>query len=1677
MDDASVSSGENTNSNIRNKVGKVLAYLKTFVIAKRKIIIPIFIFLALIITLLTFRSLKKNNIITSSEKWDKLVIDQKYTPAYILSPSKSSKYGISSKETFLLKTKDPQDENTVRENLTSSNPVKITKVDDNTFKVDSLNNIGIGETLSFSMKNEKDYNWIFQTAPKFKITQTLPQNEAKSVPINAGVEFTFNNDNYDLKNSDIEIQPKVDFRIEKHDERASIVPLKPLQPKTIYSVKIKKSFSLFSSNNSLSEDYNFSFQTSDENENKGRISLAKDFQEIFPDEHLITKVHADTFDPNQTINAEVYKFPSVDKFISSRSNLDKTNSSWTQYYGEENMIDTKSLAQVVKADLKLQQKDNLQYLELPQNLDEGMYLIQFWFDNYKKVEQLWVQSSSVAGYVSVGKIQTVVWLNSSKNESVASSTVSVVGAGNTYPTNNEGWATFPTPTILFDDKLKHYLLVENTSGKELVLPVDNLSNNKKPDDTVSDDYWSYIYNERVLYKPNDSVYFWGVAKDRDTGLPPSTVDIYLGDDLKQSVTPQSDGSFIGKINLIDESIGYKTLFSKVNGVVLDSSYFQVSEYVKPELKIEVEGNKKAIYAGESVDYKAKVTFFDGTPASNVNLYISTQYGYGETDKTQAVANDKGEITFKYQSKFDKPNSYPRYEGVNISAIKSGDGPSDGSASVYVYGSRLQINTTSSQNKNQAMLGATVNKLDLSLINDKGLSDPVSGVAANQKISLTTTKTWWEQKQSGTYYDFVEKVTRPSYTYTQHDDVIDKKDLYTDANGKLIYNLNLELNNSYQVKLSVADSQGNIVENTGYFYYSQYQDSSDKSPKAYLNLDRDSNEFSIGDEVDIKIQKSGKDYEKTTNNKFLFILANRGKQDVLVYENPELRFNFEQKDIPEIYVGSIIFNGRYYEEVTTNCKSGWSCGGYDFYNNAYFFDPLLIKYQKEDSKLDVSIITDKTKYQPGEKAIVTVKVTKSGNPVDNASVQLTAVDEALAAIGGVKEPDILPSLYKQVSDLIYYNYYSHKPALPDGPQAERGGGGGSRDLFKDTAFFDTNRTDSSGTATFTVNLPDNITNWLTYAQVVTNNVDAGQAKSSIIATKDFFVTSQFPNTITTKDSPLVAVSAFGNTLKENSQVPTNIVFNNNDQEVAKSSAVINAFKESYVEFPKLNIGDYKVDVKGTYQNYEDGIALPVKVIGSRLDFNTTTNKVLQKDEILKSFDNVHPEPSKSIKLVVTDEGKGKYYYDLLNYCYQGSNRIEKRVASMQADKILTSRFKDATCSGFNSDLANFQSSDGGLKQVEWGGSDLETTLWTVYTNPTPFDKEKLISYFENYNSYSTEDKMLQNWGLTLLGIPKVNELNQLAQSATTYREKVVAALALYSAGNTERSKEMYMEILSEYGYTNKPYLRIQADPAKADYDTYALDTSYALLLGTTNNIDGYNNGFNIYLENYSGRVSTVILDIANISYIDKVISNLPDKDTTISFTTSSQNLTKNITKNGFLNLNLRPNEVNDFNLHVIDGKADAVLSYYLTPEEFSKLQSDNRISLTKTVTKVKGDTGNSIKIGDILRVDLKYGFDSKAPLGCYTLTDQIPSGMTYLENPDNYDLTIGQRGTLYLEKANIVKGCASNSEWWKNYTNNISTYFVRVTGAGKFVQEPAIIQSSIDNSIFQKTSEEYITVSK
>lgn len=1642
-----------------------------------------------------FDFLNREGPLVDSGVWEKLNIPERDPAFFTLSPESERKFGLKAQDTLILKTTKSVTPQFLEENIVSSLPLKITAINDKEFSLIPTRPLATDEafTVTFDVKDaeldgykfDRNYNWGFQAQPKFKVVSTLPENERVEVPINTGIEITFNIDGYKDPRQFLSVSPGFEYRVERKEQTLIIVPLQPLTAKTKYQITLKRGLGLENGSDTISEDKTLTFQTADNNASSGkRISIADNLQQTSPGQTLLTKVRTQNWNDDESIKSRVYKFGSTEAFVNSRAEVDKLYGSWERYYPEQYMINTNGLSKVSEADVKVQNKDGISYIQFPGNWDEGLYIVQLEADGGTLKEQLWIQSTPIAGYVSAGKEQSVIWLNNIGGGASKNTSVSVLGGGSAYSTNDQGWATFPTPQIFFE-KSQHYLEATTTENKKLLIPVRSLSGSATPGSTVSDDYWGYIYNERQLYRPDDTIYFWGVAKNRDTNSVPNSVQITLGESpwgetsafATQNVTPSGDGSFFGSIKIDNAETGWTYLTAKVGDVQIASSSITISEFVKPELKIEVTTDKKAVFAGEKVEFKARIGFFDGTPASNMPLNIyKTNNGGGEG--IQMTTNKDGEVSYSYEVEYNSNSYYPRYEGITVSPAQSSQSELDGYGSVYVYGSRLFIDNSSKQEGDQAKIEAKVSNLSLDKLNSGESSEVRAGVAKGQKVQVNIKKTWYEKKQKSTYYDFVEKVTRPTYDYIHHEEVFQDREFTTNDSGDISHSFTMEKEKSYIVKITTKDRDGHETTTSEYFYYYDGPTQDDRGSKSVLDITKEKNIYTTGEKVELTIKKDGTDYKDTDKNEFLFILANRGRQDVSVKGDPKYDFTFQDTHKPNVFVGATIFTGDHYEEVSSTCKQNWVCPGYDYYDyhNEYGFKGIQINYEEEDSKLDLEIQFDQAKYSPGAKAEVRARVTKNGNAIDGASVQLVLVDEALAAMGAVHEPSILSTLYSSTDSYIYYSYFTHKAIFPDIPQAEQGGGGGDRTLFKDTAFFSTAKTNNEGVAVFEVQLPDNITSWVTYAQAITGNLDAGHTESKTAVTKDFFVTSKFPSQIIVRDQPVLAFNIFGKALNSSNQATIEAIFSRNSTEIDKKTQNTKAFQESYSPFPKLGLGSYNVAVRSQFGNTEDGVILPLEVIESRLEFEAQKKFELNANQTLNTVGDLPSKDGSNLKLIISDIGKGQYYYNLQSYCYKSSNRVEKRLVKVEASRELAKNFDDGNC-GNNADLSEFQAVDGGIRQVGWGSSSIETSLWATYLDANAFDKEKLRQYFERYSpdSYGdTQSKIYSAWGLTLLGYPKVNDLKLLSQRASSYNEKVTVALALTSAGLTEEARETYYDLLSDYAYTNKPYVRIQS--GATDMDTYLLDTANTLLLGSL--VDqNYNEGMNLYLRDYRTAAEDIILDVANIAFIRNQLANLPKEKTTIAFRSASENINQDILPGRIVSVELTPTEAKNFTLNVLAGKAEALVSYSVAPQELDKLLPDDRIEISRSFKKVAG-SGDKIFPGDIVEVTVSYDFDrQKAPLGCYEITEHISSGLTYIENPHLYGLSSQNKIYMHEDNKNIAQACAYNSPWWQTYSNYKMTYFAKANAAGTYIMEPTIMQSRLDPSIFQKTQEETITIER
>ncbi len=1631
--------------------------------------------------------------------WDKLSIPQRQPPFFTLSTVKARKFGILPDEKFILETKEAIDKNFIENNLESSAPLVVSPAGANTYEIRPVGKIGLDQivNIKLNVENEqiggisfdRDYSWAFQTQGKFRVVSSIPGDEKTNVPVNTGIELVFSQDDYQDPEKFLEILPSVEFRTERHGETLSIVPLDPLEEKTVYTVTLKKGLNLKSRNDPIDSDYQFSFQTEEKkDEKKPYFGINKKFHQVTPEEKFQAKLYTANWNENNKIKVDIYRFYTGEEFIASRDKIDEIETSWKKYPSDNEAVDVDKLDKIMTVDLDVRKDENINYIEFPDSLSPGYYLAEMTISGSQDagIDQIWIQSTPLLGYLSVGKEQTLLWVNRLNSGSVQGAQIDLVGTGELARTYDNGLAVFNTPSRLVGEKRK-YLKV-SSADDELYLKVDDLGYRSGPGEPTSDDYWSYFYHERKIYKPSDRINFYGMVKNRSSDSPPANITVefyqgyyyshqYYGQDrnyqtdkkepmFTKTILPSQDGSFTGFFEFEDLPSSSYHIRLLVNDLTLTNNSFTIGDYVKPEIKIEVVGDKKAVFADQKLNFTATAKFFDDTPVADTPLSVHQSVG----GKSEEIKTDNyGQITYQYQPKYDPGyRYYPRYQYITVKPAISQEANVEGHAAVRVFGSRLTISSQSEQVGSKGIFTADVNHVDLSKINSEKGTSYLGSPAVGEEVKLNLTKKWYEKIEKGTYYDYVEKVTHKSYTYKQHEETVDTKALKTNADGQISYQFEMEEDKSYILEAVVNDENNRPDETREYYYSSTYRDDQPVRAQPLLTTGKKETTYSLGEEVDVSVSLGEDAYPDNDQNKFLFITAKDGRQDTVISNSPHYKFNFSEKHIPNVTLGGVIFTGRYYLTVSQYTPYAW----YPYYQN--YFSGTTISYKKEDSKIDLNIDTTQSSNEPGGKAKIIVKAQKDGRNLANTTVNLVLVDQALSAIGFVNQPSILSNLYKYISANIYYTYTTHEPVFPDHqePQAEKGGGGGARELFKDTAFFGTLKTDENGQAEFSFDLPDNITTWLIYAQAVDSQINAGWEESQLTVTKDFFVTSQFPYKYLTLEKPVLTGGSYGRVLEKENTVNFQSAFYKGGNQLYESSKTASGFKNVHFNFPQLEAGQYSVLLSGRVDNKEDAIKLPFQVINSRFSMETYTSSSLNKDDTLTSAGVDAVLDTKPVTMIISDSGKGIYYRLLKNYCYTSSNRLEKQLAGLTASEILEDSFGQK-CDKTYQDINLFQTSDGGLSQVNWGGSNLETTVWAVNLDPDPFDKEALINYLQNEldnPNANTRDKILAAWGLSKLGQPQIVKLNLLKEKVKGFDEKVILGLALSSVGDIEQGRDIFYDILADYAYQSQPYIKI-VSPGEEEETKNIAGTSWTLLLG--NLVDKtYTIGMGKYITDFRSRADNLVIDLSEIAYIKEEIDSLPDEDTQVYFKTSDIDETADLVKGRNVVYEINPEDINDFYLEVLKGKAEAYLTYSIGRDAQSQIAKDNKLKISRTINKVKG-TGSEIKAGDILEVRIDFDVDhNSSPPGRYIITDYIPSGLKYISKPYLFGLDAEGR-VNHQDQIAAYSFC--NNYWWRVWGKKYFVYYVRAGSVGGYIAEPAVIQSQKELKLFNSTNEEEIKI--
>ncbi|MCL2811392.1 MAG: Ig-like domain-containing protein [Clostridia bacterium] len=1521
-------------------------------------------------------------------------------------------------------------------------------------------------------EGKADVTWAFQTTAKFQITSSYPSNQATNVPKNTGIEITFSSEGYSAIDEFFSISPQVEGRFETHKNTAVFVP-KSLDYATVYTVTLKAGIKLEGTNETIATDHVFAFETEPAPkykppENSERFHFFTRYAELPTIEPPTMSFRIDSsfrfFLPNPTIS--VYKFNSNEQAIETIRKMTGAPR-WSRYAREEYLISTSDLNQVMSFGAKDTYDANRYSLSLPDSLSQGFYLIEATLGD--SCDQMIVQITDLPVQVIAASNQTIIWANDLiTGEPAPGATVYDQKEGKTYSTDADGVAVIGR--ALQNDHSEG-LTITALDGKTCVwlhtpsYDYYYFGGYWFDGGNENEAYWTALQLDRTLFKRDDTVSFFGFAQDRKNEETIQHVSVVLTqgygyrhgfygprDILYQQTVPVQNGIYAGEIRLPNLDAGPYCLTVYHGQVALSSTYFTVQEYVKPPYKIEVTADQKAVFVGDSVTFTAKAGFFEGTPVSDLDVsYQLWSYRLLASGNGQGKTNLDGEIEVSQKI---APQVDAQGEGsltFTAEATLPEMGRTTQSVSVRGFINDIDVNIQAQRTNENATLTVDVHSITLDRINDgtaRHYHDYLDEPVAEKSLSVAVYRVYYVKVQAGEYYDYIEKKNRPRYRYNRMEELIERFDIVTDPDGTATRSFTVpnRKDESYFAEITNVDGNGRAMSQriyigrdySSYYYYANSND---------YYLDGANDGYAIGQEVNLTLKRGTDTVE---NGNVLFITMQRGIHGYQAGKTPYI-FTFGEEHIPNVTVNAYYFNGFTYQ-------SSYNMSAY-----------ICFDYAAND--LTVTAVTDKDVYQPGDICTITITAKdKDGNPKE-ATVNISMVDEALFALQDY-HVNTLASLYRGLSSGLRFATSTHRTyegvmlgldeaeaplamadnSSPSATSAPGMGGGDEtyiREVFKDTAYFSTLRTNELGQAVYTFQLPDNITSWRLTMSGISNDLYAGNGVQNILVTNPMFLSYTLNNTFLIGDVPTLGVNAYGTSLTGGETV---------EFAVWDENAPDQKYTAGGVAFERVNIPLWQMDTEGAHtlviqatvnNGKSDAVKHAYQVFQTYRQIDTATYYDVTTDTV---FD---VGVGGLTQITFTDRSQGQYLWQLLGMGYVYGDRIEKLLVRREANKMIAEYFPDFVLYAMNEsfDPKPYQRHDGGIAILPHADSDLETTVKLLPYIQNEININALKNYLYNiYEGDNANNKMCALYGLAMLKEPVLLDLDGYATlDGLPVKDIVYIALGYDALGETGAASALYDSRIAPNLEQITPYYRVNTG---VDHDDILEATSAANLLAAKLNKPEREGLYQYCIQN---RTTDILINVEKLAYIRHEIDKRTETSGSITYTLFGQAYTRELENGCSYTLSIPAQNISELVLLEVTGDVGAVSAYKIPMTEMGHMDPD--IIVNRRYYKANGkESGHVFEQGDLIRVELWIDYSAKAIQGAYCVTDYLPSGLEYVSGSAKVDGT-NDIGYGYFRYAKVegqkIMFYDYNRRFNKGY---LYYYYARVISPGTFKAEGALVQN-------------------
>ncbi len=638
------------------------------------------------------------------------------------------------------------------------------------------------------------------------------------------------------------------------------------------------------------------------------------------------------------------------------------------------------------------------------------------------------------------------------------------------------------------------------------------------------DLKAYLYTDRPIYRPGQTVYFRGVVRRAYNGryslpdIPSLPLKLYknYSEEIASFELPLSAyGTIHGEYTLPEDAQPGEYRLASPEDELDIVVYFKVAEYRKPEIDLQVNLTADQVLAGDKLVAEVTARYFFDAPAGNIPLrwallaspsYFSLPgYQVGLEDTRWLEAFYYGDFGFASQVAYGEGSTDPQGKLRLELPTETSDARQRYTLEVTLTdesGFPVSGRDTAEVNPAKYFIGvrpdAWVGRAGDATGFDVLVVDWEQNPAGSRNLRAEFQKVVWvRQETQGFIRGYAPLRFVPEYT------LIGSTDFQTSAEGKARLSFTPTEPGTYQLDVSGDGARTQVLLWVG----GPGQPIWPNLPDQRLRLTADRQEYQAGDTALVFVPNP---YPADTP---ALVTVERGtilryRVETIPAGGGSLNLPLSAEDAPNIYV-SVTLLGRD-EQGNLNYRQGY----------------LKLAVAPTEQALQVSLISQPERAGPGEEVTLEIQVSDSAGQPVQGEFSLSLVDLAVLALADPNAPDILPAFYGDQplgvrTGLPLGAYPRVETSTPDG----RGGGGGDgalaylfvREKFPDTAYWNAEIvTDAAGRARVSLSLPDNLTTWQVSARGVTQDTRVGQADARLVVTKDLLIRPVLPRFVVVGD---------------------------------------------------------------------------------------------------------------------------------------------------------------------------------------------------------------------------------------------------------------------------------------------------------------------------------------------------------------------------------------------------------------------------------------------------------------------------------------------------------------------------------------------------------------------------------